>query len=63
MNKLKVLQNDTEQREALKDFMNKTLNEVALTKLFNGESVTGFPEAKLIITTMFEKLDEDYGNN
>ena len=55
---LKALQNNSIQRESLKDFMIETLKEIAVTKAFAGESVLGIPEARLLIDKLFVELDK-----
>lgn len=63
MNKeLQEIQNDTPKREALRQYMYKSLDELALQKLYAGESVLGIPETKKVIEQMFLKMDTEYGN-
>lgn len=55
---LKKLQENSQQRDSLKEFMIKTLEGIAIERVFNNESVVGIPEAKVLIDKMFEKLDK-----
>lgn len=58
MKELIDLQNNAPQRDSLKSFMLARLKEVAGDKAMKGESVVGFPEAKLIIEDLFVELDK-----
>lgn len=47
-------------RDAVKAFLIETVKAQATTKLFNNESVTGYPEAIAVINEAFAVLDSEY---
>lgn len=49
------------ERETVKAFLIEVLKEMAVEMAFEGESVTGIREARLLITKAFDKLEEVYG--
>lgn len=57
---LNRFQNNAEMRDAVKGFLIETVKAQATTKLFAGESVTGYREAILVIEDAFIVLDTTY---
>ena len=57
---LNRFQNNAEMRDAVKAFLIEQVKTQATTKLFAGESVTGYPEAIAVIEAAFEELDTRY---
>ena len=60
MNELINLQNNVEQRKAVKDFMVSTLKDLVVQKVIAGEPVTGFTEAFVLVNKLFEELDKKF---
>lgn len=61
MNPLVTFQRDKTTKETVKNFMISQLEEMAIDKVFTGESVVGIKEAGDLVEKAFNKLDELYG--
>lgn len=61
MNSLRLFFNNENEREAVKAFLIETLGEIAKKRAFAGEDVKGIPDARELIETTFDKLQELYG--
>lgn len=60
MRHLNRFQNNAEMRDAVKAFLIEQVKSQATTKLFNGDPVTGYREAVLVIEDAFKVLDNNY---
>ena len=58
---LKSFYEQTQVRLAVKEYMQKFLDKKALDAVYSGEQASGYKEARSIITSMFSKLEEQYG--
>jgi hypothetical protein len=60
MNKeeLKKIQENSQQRDSLKEFMIEILEKITVDRVFKNESVAGIPEAKILIDKVFSELDK-----
>lgn len=61
MNELTKFQNDSKQRDEVKNFMISTLKDMVVQKVMAGESVVGMKEAFDLVTALFNKLDQEHG--
>jgi hypothetical protein len=57
---LNRFQNNAEMRDAVKAFLIEQVKTQAITKLLNGEPVTGYREAIAVIEAAFVELDTNY---
>lgn len=60
MDALKLFYDNTIQREAVQFFLEETLKEIALNKLFKGEDASHVALAKSVVDEAFIKLSEMY---
>lgn len=60
MDILKVFYDNVAMRKTLHAFFDQQLREVAVTKVFNKEDVSGMSEAKEVLDSVFTKLEEIY---
>lgn len=61
MNPLLSFYNNIHEKEAVKEFFYKTLQEMAVERVFEKKDVAGIYEAKRLIDNSFDKLDTLYG--
>lgn len=52
---------DKEIYNAVRDFLNEHLKDLAVKKTFNGEQVTGIKEAKDAIDNAFRQMEKEFG--
>jgi hypothetical protein len=60
MDILKVFYDNADMRETVRAFFDQQLREVAVTKVFNKEDVSGMSDAKEVLDSVFVKLEEIY---
>jgi hypothetical protein len=58
---LNIFQNDEYLREAVKEFMYKELDRMALEMVYDKQDVSGIADAKELVTRAFTELYERYG--
>jgi hypothetical protein len=61
MNPLSLFYQNEVEREAVREFFIKNLEEMAVERVFDKQSVAGIYEARKVITRSFDKLDELFG--
>ena len=61
MNPLLTFFNNESEREAVRSFLIKCMEEMAVERAFAGESVAGIKEANDLIGKAFDKLADAYG--
>lgn len=58
---LKYFYDNEAEREELKAFMIECLEAMTIERVFNNKSINGIMDARELIDTMFNKLEEIYG--
>ena len=61
MNPLALFYQNEAEREAVREFLIKNLEEMAVERVFDKQSVAGIYEARKVISRSFDKLDELFG--
>ena len=61
MNQLNLFYQNESEREAVKAFFIQTLEELAVERVFDKQSVAGIYEARKVVSKVFDKLEEKYG--
>lgn len=61
MNPLQTFYENEPMREGVKAFLITTLSEMAITRAFKGNDVTGIKEGKEAVDKMFAELDRLFG--
>lgn len=60
MDTLKQFYDNENMRETLRAFFDQQLREIAVTKVFSKDDVSGMSEAKEVLDSVFTKLEEIY---
>lgn len=61
MNLLAQFNGDTHTKEALLDYIHEHINTTALLRMYEGSDVSHIKDAKALIDSSFDKLQEDFG--
>jgi len=61
MNKLNLFYQDKALLSQLKEYFDSTIREKAVDMLFAGRDVTAIPQAKILIDSVWDKMEQDFG--